>query len=64
MITKMQIASMTEKTTDEFIEEFKNWQLQSGVNKDRPLIEWFLTALPTSLRDKILQKENPPTTLK
>jgi len=36
-------------TADEFIEEFKNWQLQSGVNEDRPLIEWFLTALPTSL---------------
>jgi len=45
----MQTASMTGKTTDEFIKEFKNWQLQSGVNEDRPLIEWFLTALPTSL---------------
>ena len=62
-ITRMQTASMTEKTADEFIEEFKNWQLQSGVNEDRPLIEWFLTTLPSSLRDKILQKENPPTTL-
>jgi len=62
-ITKMQTASMTGKTADEFIEEFKNWQLQSGVNEDRPLIEWFLTALPTSLQDKILQKKNPPTTL-
>jgi len=62
-ITKMQTASMTGKTANEFIEEFKNWQLQSGVNEDRPLIEWFLTALPTSLRDKILQKENPLTTL-
>jgi len=54
---------MTGKTADEFIEEFKNWQLQSGVNEDRPLIKWFLTALLTSLRDKILQKENPLTTL-
>jgi len=36
-ITKMQTASMTGKTTDEFIEEFKNWQLQSGVNEDRPV---------------------------
>jgi len=63
MITKMQTASMTGKTTNEFIEEFKNWQLQSRVNKDRPLIEWFLTALSSSLQDKILQKENPPITL-
>jgi len=39
MITRMQTASMTGKTADKFIEEFKNWQLQSGVNKDRPLIE-------------------------
>jgi len=62
-ITRMQTASMTGKTADEFIEEFKNWQLQSGVNEDRPLIEWFLTALPSSLWDKILQKKNPPTTL-
>ena len=62
-ITRMQIASMTGKTADEFIEGFKNWQLQSGVKEDRPLIEWFLTALPSSLWDKILQKENPPTTL-
>jgi len=59
----MQTASITGKTADEFIEEFKNWQLQSGVKKDRPLIKWFLTALPSSLWDKILQKENPPTTL-
>jgi len=35
-ITKMQTASMTGKTADKFIEEFKNWQLQSGVNEDRP----------------------------
>ena len=62
-ITKMQTASITGKTTDEFIKEFKNWQLQSRVNKDRPLIKWFLTALPSSLQDKILQKENPLTTL-
>jgi len=62
-ITKMQTASITGKTADKFIKEFKNWQLQSGVNEDRLLIEWFLTALLTSLRDKILQKENPPTTL-
>jgi len=40
VITKMQTASITEKTADEFIKEFKNWQLQSGVNKDRPMIEW------------------------
>jgi len=62
-ITKVQTASMTGKTADEFIKEFKNWQLQSGVNKDRPLIEWFLTTLLTSLQDKILQKKNPLTTL-
>jgi len=62
-IIKMQTASMTGKTANEFIEEFKNWQLQSGVNEDRLLIEWFLTALPLSLRDKILQKKNQLTTL-
>ena len=63
-ITRMHTASMTGKTTNEFIKEFKNWQLQNGVNEDRPLIKWFLTALLSSLRDKILPKENPPTTLK
>ena len=62
-ITKMQTALITGKTANEFIKEFKNWQLQSGVNEDRPLLEWFLTALLTSLQDKILQKENPLTTL-
>ena len=46
-ITRMQTASMTGKTADEFID--KNWQLQSGVNEDRPLIEWFLTTLLSSL---------------
>ena len=64
VITRMQTASMTGKTADKFIEEFKNWQLQSGVKEDRPLIEWFLTALPSSLWDKVLQKQNPSTTLK
>jgi len=63
VITRMQTASMTGKTADKFIEEFKNWQLQSRVKEDRLLIEWFLTALLSFLWDKILRKENPPTTL-
>jgi hypothetical protein len=45
---------MSGRTTNEFIKEFKNWQLQSGVKEDRPLIEWFMTALSSSLHDKIL----------
>ena len=62
-ITKMQTNTMSGKTADEFIQEFKNWKLQSGVTEDRPLIEWFMTALPSTLRDKIVLLETPPTTL-
>ena len=62
-VTKLQSASMTGKTADEFIEEFKIYQGNSGVKEDRPLIEWFMAALPNSLRDKILQMETPPTTI-
>jgi len=39
VITRMQTASVTGKTADKFIEEFKNWQLQSRVKEDRPLIK-------------------------
>jgi hypothetical protein len=62
-ITKLQTTSMTGKTADEFIEEFKLWQENSGVIQDRPLIEWFMAALPNSLQDKILQTEMPPITI-
>jgi hypothetical protein len=62
-ITKMQTTQIHGKTANEFIEEFKNWQLQSGVKEDRPLIEWFMAALPSSLHDEILQLETPPTTI-
>jgi len=47
VITRMQTASMTGKTADKFIEEFKNWQLQSGVKEDNPpttLEGWYTTA--------------------
>ena len=60
-ITKMQTAQMSRKTADEFVEEFKNWAAESGVTEDRPLIEWFMAALPIILRDKILQLKSPPT---
>ena len=62
-ITKMQTTQMSGGTADKFIEEFKNWQLQSGVKEDRPLIEWFMAALPSTLCNKILQLETPSTTI-
>lgn len=62
-INQLQNASMAERTADEFIEEFKLWQGNSGVTQDRPLIEWFMAALPNSLQDQILQMETPPTTI-
>lgn len=62
-ITQLQNALMTGKTANEFIEEFKLYAGHSRVTQDRPLIEWFMAALPDSLRDKILQMETPPTTI-
>ena len=66
MIIKMQTTQTTQmsgRTADKFIEEFKNWQLQSGVKEDRLLIEWFMAALPSTLHNKILQLETPPATI-
>ena len=38
-ITKMMTEKQGSKTADEFIEEFKIWQAESGITQDRPLIE-------------------------
>ena len=59
----MQTTQMSVKATDKFIEEFKNWQLQSGVKENRPLIEWFMAALPSTVHNKILQLKTPPATI-
>lgn len=62
-IMKMSTEQMT-GTADEYIEEFKVWKEESGVKEDRPLIEWFMQGLPTTLRDKVMNSEKPPTTIK
>ena len=62
-ISKMATERMGSKTADEHVEDFKVWKTNSKVTEDAPLIEWFMQGLPTSLRDKILGAENPPTTI-
>lgn len=62
VITKMQMQTISRKTADQFIKEFKNWQEQSRVIQDRLLIEWFMAAISQTLHDKILQLETPPIT--
>jgi len=62
-ITKMETETMTSGTADKFIERFKINANDSGVTQDRPLIEWFMKGINASLLDKILNPENPPTTI-
>jgi len=62
-VTKMETETMSGKTADEYVEEFKIWAAESGVTQDRPLIEWFMKGIPTPLLDKILNLENPPSTI-
>ena len=63
VITKMETDMMTSGTADEFIERFKINVNDSGVTQDRPLIEWFMKRINVPLLDKILNLENPPTTI-
>jgi len=63
VITKMETDTMTGRTADEFIERFKINANDSGVTQDRPLIEWFMKGINIPLLDKILNLENPPTTI-
>ena len=62
-ITKMETETMTGGTANEFIEKFKINTNDSGVTQDRLLIEWFMKRINTPLLDKILNLENPPTTI-
>jgi len=63
-ISKMATERQGSKTADEHVEDFKVWAATSKVTEDAPLIEWFMQGLPTSLREKILGAETPPTTIK
>jgi len=63
VITKMETETMTGGTADEFIERFKINANDSGVTQDRLLIEWFMKGIKTPLLDKILNLENPLTTI-
>jgi len=63
VITKMETETMTGGTANEFIERFKVNANDSGVTQDRLLIEWFMKGINTPLLDKILNLENPPTTI-
>ena len=62
-ITKMETETMTGGTADEFIKRFKINANDSGVTQDRLLIEWFMRGINAPLLDKILNLENPPTTI-
>jgi len=54
---------MTGRTADEFIKKFKVNATDSRVTQDRPLIEWFMKRINVLLLDKILNLENPLTTI-
>jgi len=55
---------MSSQTADEYIEWFKIYAAESKVTQDRPLVEWFMKGLNTPLLDRILNLENPPTTIR
>lgn len=63
-ITKLETERMSGRTADEFNEEFKINMQNSKVQEDRPLIEWYMKGLNTPLLDRILNLENPPTTIR
>jgi len=62
-VTKMETETMSGKTADKHIKQFKIHAAESKVTQDRPLIEWFMKGLNTPLLDRILNLENPPTTI-
>jgi len=63
-VTKIETEMMSGQTADEYIERFKIYAAESKVMQDRPLVEWFMKGLNTPLLDRILNLENPPTTIR
>jgi len=55
---------MSGQTADEYIKRFKIYAAESKVMQDRPLVEWFIKGLNTPLLNRILNLENPPTTIR
>jgi len=62
-VTKMETEMMSSQTANKYIERFKIYTAESKVMQDRPLVEWFMKGLNTPLFDRILNLENPPTTI-
>jgi len=54
---------MSSQMANEYIKRFKIYMAESKVTQDRPLVEWFMKGLNTPLLDRILNFENPPTTI-
>lgn len=52
------------ETAEEYTDQFKNWVTDSGLKEDLSVIDYYRTGLPKQLRDKILNCETPPTTIK
>jgi len=63
-VTKMETETMSGQTANEYIKQFKIYVAESKVTQDRPLVEWFMKGLNTPLLDRILNLENPPTTIR
>jgi len=54
---------MSGQMANEYIEWFKIYAAESKVTQDRPLVEWFMKGLNTLLLVRILNLENPLTTI-
>jgi len=62
-VMKMETETMSSQTANEYIKQFKIYVAESKVTQDRPLVEWFMKGLNTSLLNRILNLENPLTTI-
>jgi len=62
-VMKMEMETMSGQTADEYMEQFKINAAESKVTQDRPLVEWFIKGLNIPLLNRILNFENPPTTI-
>jgi len=62
-VTKMETEMMSGQMADEYIEQLKIYAAESKVMQDKPLVEWFMKGLNTPLLDRILNLENPLTTI-
>jgi len=61
-IEQLRTIEQGRRTCDEYVQEFKKVTKRSGY-KRRPLIEEFKRGLNRSIRRKLVETEEPPTTI-